>query len=290
MFLVGDLKPWFLSKELKSKIPEGVHNKPREFFGGAGSVRGGSRSMVNVARSGLERLDMVLGGGIPRGSIVLVEESNEELSSFPSGYLCNQFLYEGLKSGELGVLVLSEHLPSWYLTYASSVGMDLRPHKSSGLLKIVDAFTSLSGSLNDEQEEQGSIVVKSPSYGSELSSKLLDLYGQLGDKLSAARTVMDSLSISIYMMGFNEIWKMLLKMIAQSGMTGHTGFLILYPQMHEQKEVAALERVVDGIIEFRGERAKSSVEYTLRVKKMRGMDYSSETIRYFKTGESLTFG
>jgi KaiC/GvpD/RAD55 family RecA-like ATPase len=73
-------------------------------------------------------------------------------------------------------------------------------------------------------------------------------------------------------------------------MTGHTGFLILYPQMHEQKEVAALERVVDGIIEFRGERAKSSVEYTLRVKKMRGMDYSSETIRYFKTGESLTFG
>lgn len=246
--------------------------------------------MANVTRSGLERVDMVLGGGVPRGSIVLVEESNEELSSFPSGYLCNQFLYEGLKSGEPGILVLSEHLPSWYLTYASSVRMDLRPHISSGLLKIVDAFTSLSGSLNGEREEQGNIIVKSPSYGSEFSSKLLDLYGQLGDKLSKTRTVVDSLSISIYMMGFSEIWKMLLKIIAQSGKTGHTGFLILYPQMHEPKEVAALERVVDGIIEFRGERAKSSVEYTLRVKKMRGMDYSSETIRYFKTGESITFG
>jgi KaiC/GvpD/RAD55 family RecA-like ATPase len=246
--------------------------------------------MVNIAKSGLERVDMVLGGGIPRGSIVLVEESNEELSSFPSGYLCSQFLSQGLKSGENGVLVLSEHLPSWYLTYASSIGMDLRPHQSSGLLKIIDAFTSLSGSLDGEGEEKGDIVVKSPSYGSELSSKLLDLYAQLGDKLSKTRTVMDSLSISIYMMGFSEIWKMLLKIIAQSGKAGHTGFLILYPQMHEPKEVAALERVVDGIIEFRGERVKSSVEYTLRVKKMRGTSYSSETIRYFKAGESITFG
>jgi KaiC/GvpD/RAD55 family RecA-like ATPase len=246
--------------------------------------------MVSVARSGLERVDMVLGGGVPRGSIVLVEESNEELSSFPSGYLCNQFLYEGLKLGENGVLVLSEHLPNWYLSYTSSIGMDLRAHKSTGLLKIVDAFSSLSGSQDSEGGEHGNIMVKSPSYGSEFSSKLLDLYGQLGDRLSKTRTLMDSLSVSIYMLGFSEIWKMLLKIIAQSGITGHTGFLILYPQMHEPREVAALERVVDGIIEFRGERVKSSVEYGLRVKKMRGMGYSSETIRYFKTGESITFG
>jgi KaiC/GvpD/RAD55 family RecA-like ATPase len=251
---------------------------------------GWGRFMVSVTKSGLERVDMVLGGGVPRGSIVLVEESNEELSSFPSGYLCSRFLYEGLKSGENGVLVLSEHLPSWYLDYASSIGVDLRPHKSSGLLKIVDAFSSLSGSLNGEGEEQGNIMVESPSYSSEFSSKLLDLYGQLGDSLSRTRTVMDSLSVSIYMMGFSEIWKMLLKLITQSGRTGHTGFLILYPQMHELKEVAALERVVDGIIEFRGERVKSSVEYSLRVKKMRGMSYNSETTRYFKTGESITFG
>jgi KaiC/GvpD/RAD55 family RecA-like ATPase len=132
-------------------------------------------------------------------------------------------------------------------------------------------------------------MVKSPSYGSEFSSKLLDLYSQLEDKLSTTRTVMDSLSISIYMMGFSEIWKMLLKIIAQSGRTGHTGLLILYPQMHEPREVAALERIVDGIIEFRGERVKSSVDYSLRVKKLRGTDYSLETIRYFKTGESMTF-
>jgi KaiC/GvpD/RAD55 family RecA-like ATPase len=59
--------------------------------------------------------------------------------------------------------------------------------------------------------------------------------------------------------------------------------------MHEPREVAALERIVDGIIEFRGERVKSSVDYSLRVKKLRGTDYSLETIRYFKTGESVTF-
>jgi KaiC/GvpD/RAD55 family RecA-like ATPase len=245
--------------------------------------------MVDLVKSGLERIDMLVGGGIPRGSIILLEESNEELSSFPSGYLTLEFLHEGLKSGETGVLVLSEHLPSWYMAHASSIGMDLRPYKSSGLLKIVDAFTSLSGSLNDQEEVQENIMVKSPSYGSEFSSKLLDLYSQLEDKLSTTRTVMDSLSISIYMMGFSEIWKMLLKIIAQSGRTGHTGLLILYPQMHEPREVAALERIVDGIIEFRGERVKSSVDYSLRVKKLRGTDYSLETIRYFKTGESVTF-
>jgi KaiC/GvpD/RAD55 family RecA-like ATPase len=245
--------------------------------------------MGDLVKSGSERIDMMLGGGIPRGSIILVEESNEELSSFPSGFLTLKFLYEGLKSGETGVLVLSEHLPGWYISHALSIGMDLGPHKSSSLLKIVDAFTSLSGSVNDQEEAQENIMVRSPSYGSEFSSKLLDLYSQLEDKLSTTRTVMDSLSISIYMMGFSEIWKMLLKIIAQSGRTGHTGLLILYPQMHEPKEVAALERIVDGIIEFRGERVKSSVEYSLRVKKMRGTDYSMETIRYFKTGESMTF-
>lgn len=245
--------------------------------------------MGDFAKFGLDRVDIMLSGGAPRGSVILVEEVSEELSSFPGGYLCCKFLYEGLGNGEAGVLILTEHTPTWYLTETASLGMDLRPHRASGLLKIMDAFTSLSGSAAAEKGEETDIVVKSPSYPSEFTSKLLELYGKLDKRISRTRTIVDSLSVSIYMMGFNEVWKLMLSLIAQSNTSGHTGLLIVYPQMHEPQQVAALERIVDGIVEFRGERVKSSIDYTFRVKKMRGTNYNSETVRYFKVGESIAF-
>jgi len=245
--------------------------------------------MGDFAKFGLDRVDIMLSGGVPRGSIVLIEEVSEELSSFPSGYLCSKFLYEGLRNGETGVLILTEHIPSWYLAETASLGLDLRSHKSSGLLKIIDAFTSLSGPMAAGKGMEADVIVKSPSYASEFTSKLVELYGKLENKISRTRTIMDSLSVSIYMMGFSEVWKLMLSLISQSNTTGHTGLLIVYPQMHDPQQVAALERIVDGIIEFRGERLKSSIDYTFRIKKMRGTNYNSETVRYFKVGESVGF-
>lgn len=245
--------------------------------------------MSDFAKVGLDRVDAILGGGVPRGSTILVEETSEELSSFPSGYLCAKFLHEGLKNGETGVLILTEHTPAWYFSETASLGMDLLPHKSSGLLKIMDAFTSLSGPVTGQKGMEADVIVKSPSYASEFTSKLLELYGRLDRGISRTRTIVDSLSVSIYMMGFSEVWKLMLSLIAQSNTTGHTEMLIVYPQMHKPQHIAALERIVDGIIEFRGERIKSTIEYTFRIKKMRGTNYNSETIRYFKVGESMAF-
>lgn len=83
--------------------------------------------------TGIAGLDQLLGGGTLQGSAVLV--------AGPSGSgkstVGVQFLAEGVKQGQPGVLAMFEESPAKYLEQARSIGIDLQQMAADGKIKLL---------------------------------------------------------------------------------------------------------------------------------------------------------
>lgn len=82
---------------------------------------------------GIPAFDRLLGGGIPEGDSVLI--------AGPSGsgksVLASQFIAEGLRQGESGIIVVFEERPPEYVRRAASLGMDLERAQREGRLEVL---------------------------------------------------------------------------------------------------------------------------------------------------------
>jgi len=82
---------------------------------------------------GITGLDEMTGGGIPRGDSVLI--------AGPSGsgktVLATQFIAEGVRRGEPGVIAVFEEHPEEYLERARGLGFDLREMTKRGVLRVI---------------------------------------------------------------------------------------------------------------------------------------------------------
>jgi len=93
---------------------------------------------MDVVPTGVEGLDEMLGGGIPRGHVVAL------LGSFGTGKttFALQFLMQGLINGEKGIFITLEEDVESILKTAESYRWDLRSHvegKSAALVKLEPA-------------------------------------------------------------------------------------------------------------------------------------------------------
>jgi circadian clock protein KaiC len=82
---------------------------------------------------GIPELDKMLGGGILEGDSLLI--------AGPSGTgksaLATQFIAEGLRNGEPGIMAIFEERPRGYTNRADSFGLDLETSQANGKLEIL---------------------------------------------------------------------------------------------------------------------------------------------------------
>jgi len=83
--------------------------------------------------TGIAELDAMMGGGIASGHSMLVGGPSGSGKSI----LGSQFINEGLKRGEPGVVSVFEELPSTYVDRAAKLGMNLKPFLKKGMLEII---------------------------------------------------------------------------------------------------------------------------------------------------------
>lgn len=83
--------------------------------------------------TGVTGLDTLLGGGIPVGDSALVAGPTGSGKSA----LCTQFIAEGIKHGEPGVIVVFEEHPADYVARAEALGLKMAQMIENGLLKII---------------------------------------------------------------------------------------------------------------------------------------------------------
>ena len=109
---------------------DGIQVFPRT-YGLIGTDR--SRSSERRLSIGVPELDKMLYGGIPTGDSVLV--------AGPSGSgksaLATQFIADGLRNGESGVIAIFEERPGTYIDRADSFGLGLSDMIKKGRLKVL---------------------------------------------------------------------------------------------------------------------------------------------------------
>ncbi|MEO6390499.1 MAG: ATPase domain-containing protein [Pyrinomonadaceae bacterium] len=106
----------------------GLQTFPRTFGLTRGKAKGDRR-----LSSGIAELDEMMGGGIPEGDSLLVSGS----SGTGKSLLGTQFIVEGLRRGEPGIVAMFEERPEEYTARAASFGLDLRTPQETGKLKLL---------------------------------------------------------------------------------------------------------------------------------------------------------
>jgi circadian clock protein KaiC len=82
---------------------------------------------------GIPELDKLMGGGIPEGDSVLVTGA----SGTGKSVLATQFIAEGIRQGEPGIVAVFEERPQAYTDRAGSFGLDLKAPQKDGTLLIL---------------------------------------------------------------------------------------------------------------------------------------------------------
>jgi len=82
---------------------------------------------------GVPELDKMLGGGIPQGDSLLIAGS----SGTGKSVLATQFIAEGIRQGEPGVVAVFEERPQAYAERAGTIGQDLETPQHDGKLEIL---------------------------------------------------------------------------------------------------------------------------------------------------------
>ena len=108
----------------------GVQTFPRTFGLAVESGHVIGKRRISI---GVPRLDEIMGGGIPEGDSLLVAGP----SGVGKSVLGTQFIAEGLRHDEPGVIAVFEELPAEYALRARAFGIDLDRPQEQGKLRII---------------------------------------------------------------------------------------------------------------------------------------------------------
>ncbi len=214
-------------------------------------------------------LDAMTGGGIPAWNSVLVVG--------PSGSgktaLASQYIEEGLKLGEPGVVAVFEERPREYLKRARAFGLDLEETIRTGLLEII-YLRPLDLSVDEALLEIEAAVRR-------VGAQRLVIDSLSGFELALAPTFRQDFRESLYrMVGALTGSGVTVLMTAEVG----TSFSSL------QFSPDLVSFLTDDIILQRYVEVESRLQKVMTVVKMRGSEHSSELRTYEITDSGLVVG
>lgn len=197
---------------------------------------------------GITELDRLLGGGIPRGNVVLVAGT----PGAGKTTLGAKFIYEGLRRGEPGVyLSFIESKPEFY-KFMRLLGFDFREYENKGLFKYIEG-------------------IQSNTFEGALES-LKDFLKAISD-IGAKRAVIDSISAMTQMTTFKSARELVRNAIVNGLKPYQITALVIaeLPIGREEVGYGIEEFIVDGVIVLRAEYGAGLMRRTLEIRKMRGI-------------------
>jgi circadian clock protein KaiC len=215
-----------------------------------------------LCKTGINELDIQLGGGIPIGSTVLMVGS----SGSGKTTCCMQFLANGAKQGERGVFFTITE-PLFKLT-KNMQGFAFYDKKliESGMVNLID-LRIISERLGLDTEK----------YTVEDVSALLDVLKDIADELNVKRLVIDSITALCYRLQTKEmirdfIFKLGSSLAAMNCTTLLTSEVPPNELKYSQNDIE--EFIADGIIFLGDVDRNGDLIRTLQLIKMRGIAHS----------------
>ena len=212
-----------------------------------------------IVLTGLDGLDEMLGGGVPRGHMFTV------LGSFGTGKTTFgiQFLVQGLINGEKGVFISLEEDVDSIVASAAGFGWDLRPYLEAKVLQVVKL----------EPADARTTVTK-------VKSDLPKFLREFG----ADRVVVDSVSLLAAM--FSDDAERRARLFGLCQQIRSTGATALFTAESKDDNPRAsrdglVEYVSDGVIALRARETESGeVQLVIQIMKMRRLKHSRKIKPY----------
>jgi len=245
----------------------GVQVFPRTF--GLTGTRTTKAQTTHRLSLGVPELDAMLNGGIPEGDSVLI--------AGPSGtgksVLATQFIAEGLRQGEPGVVAVFEERPEEYTSRAGTFGLDLTKPQQDGGLKII-YLRPLDLSVDETLEEILNEVKR-------IGAKRIVIDSLAGFEMALAPAFRQDFRESLY------------RMIA--ALTGIGVTILSTVELPESFtnllfSPHAISFLTDDIIRFRYIEIDGQLRKILVVVKMRGGNHSKDIREYEITTEGFVIG
>jgi circadian clock protein KaiC len=224
---------------------------------------------VTRLQTGVPGLDEIMGGGIPSGdAIILAGPAGSGKTTFAT-----QFVAEGLRTAQPGIVVVFEEYPEEYLARAQARNGDIREMLETGLLKII-YLRPLDLSVD---ETLGAIL-------------------EGVEEIGAQRVVIDSLSgfeVALAPAFREDFRESLYRLVGALTATGVTVFMTVETTGGHTDMGFTTERVsfiTDDIIVQRFVEIEGELRRVLAVVKMRGSEHSHEFRTYEVTPTGAVIG
>jgi circadian clock protein KaiC len=245
---------------------QGVHVFPRE--GGRPAQPQRQRSNRRVA-TGVQGLDAMLGGGLLEGDSTLV--------AGPSGagktVLSTQFIAEGLRQGEHGVMVAFEEHPADFLDRARGLGLELQAAVAAGQLRVI-YLRPLDLSVDEAMEQVREAV-------EEVGARRLVIDSLTGFEVALAPTFREEFREALYR--------------TVGALTGMGVTVLLTIEVTESFQTLhfsphAISFLTENILLMRYVELEGALRRMLSVVKMRRSPHSPELREYAITASGLAIG
>lgn len=244
----------------------GLQTFPRTFGLAGEKTHTKGLSRVSI---GIPKLDKLMGGGIPEGNSLLV--------AGPSGSgkstLGSQFIADGLKRDEPGIVAIFEELPVDFLNRASKIGIDFETPQKDGTLKVI-YIRPLDLSVDETVHEIVAAV-------KEIGAKRVVLDSLVGFEMALAPDFRHEFRESLYRM---------------VGALTRLGVTVLSTVEIEENFTSmglsnfAISFLADDILRLRYVSINGQLRKMLLVVKMRGSEHSIDMTEYKITAKGMTIG
>jgi circadian clock protein KaiC len=245
---------------------DGLQVFPRNFGLSEGRAKNNPSRRLSTGNA---ELDKMTAGGIPRGDSILIAGA----SGTGKSLVATQFIAEGLRQGEAGLVLVFEERPSDYAGRAETFGLPLEAAVADGKLDIL-YLRPLDLSVDETMQEIFAAV----------------------KRIDAKRVVIDSLAGFEMALapGFRQDFReSLYRMITAMAGIGVTILsTVEVPEVFTEFQFSsyAISFLTDDIIRLRYVEIDGELRRMLVVVKMRGGNHSKEIREYEITSEGIVIG
>ncbi|MEM2084068.1 MAG: KaiC domain-containing protein [Nitrososphaerota archaeon] len=230
---------------------------------------------IERVKTNIPGLDEILYGGIPKRNVVLLSGGPGTGKSI----FGQQFLYNGLKENEPGVLIILEEHPVQVRISMAQFGWDVKEYEENGKFAIVDAFTAGIG----EAAKRERYLVKAPDD----FQVLVDVIRDAVKDIKAERAVIDSVS-TLYITKPALARSMILQIKKILSGLGCTSLLISQVSVTERGFGGpGVEHAADGIIRLDLDEVNGVLQRSIIIWKMRGTSHSMRRHPFQITNEGI---
>lgn len=232
--------------------------------------------MIKRVETGIPGMDEILHGGIPERNVVLLSGGPGTGKTIFS----QQFLWNGLQMGELGIYVALEEHPVQVRQNMAQFGWDVKPYEERGMFAMVDAFTA---GIGKSKEYEKYIVHDLTDI-----REFIDVLRQAIKDINAKRVVVDSVT-TLYINKPSLARSIILQLKRVLAGTGCTSIFVSQISVGERGFGGpGVEHGVDGIIRLDLDEIDGELKRSLIVWKMRGTSHSMRRHPFEITDKGIT--